>query len=152
MLKNLIGKQSSRVKNRVERGAVKKFAEAVGDLHPLYLDEEIGLQSIYRGNIAPPTFPQIFDYGVIEGFDIKTKGLIHGEQTFHYKRPLLVGEELFCYFVIEKYTERKGSKGTMGILVLHNIGEDIKGDVIFSSLMTIIITEEVRRVMNVENS
>ena len=60
MFKDQIGKQSNKVKNTVERGAVKKFAEAIGDLHPIYFDEETGRNSRYKDNIAPPTFPEDF--------------------------------------------------------------------------------------------
>ena len=135
------------MKNVVERGAVKKFAEAIGDLHPIYFDEETGRNSRYQNNIAPPTFPRTFDYGVIEGLNLPNKGLIHGEQTFHYKRPLVVGEELLCYSEVKKYFEKKGNFGEMGFLVLESFGEDLAGNVIFSSTSTVVISEAVRKVL-----
>lgn len=135
------------MKNVVEKGAVKKFAEAIGDLHPIYFDEETGRNSRYQNNIAPPTFPRTFDYGVIEGLNLPNKGLIHGEQTFHYKRPLVVGEELLCYSEVKKYFEKKGNFGEMGFLVLESFGEDLAGNIIFSSTSTIVISEAVRKVL-----
>ena len=148
MLKEQIGKQSDKVKNVVERGAVKKFAEAIGDLHPIFFDEDTGRLSRYKNNIAPPTFPRVFDYGAIEGLNLPNKGLIHGEQTFHYVRPLLVGEEVYCYSIVKKYFEKKGNFGQMGFLVLESFGEDSKGTTIFSSTSTIVISEAVRKVLN----
>jgi acyl dehydratase len=142
-----VGKRSNKVKNVVERGAVKKFAESIGDLHPIYFDEEAGRNSRYQNNIAPPTFPRTFDYGVIEGLNLPNKGLIHGEQTFHYKRPLVVGEELLCYSEVKKYFEKKGNFGDMGFLVLESFGEDAAGNVIFSSTSTVVISEAVRKVL-----
>ncbi|GLH62529.1 MaoC family dehydratase N-terminal domain-containing protein [Parageobacillus sp. G301] len=142
-----IGKCSNKVKNVVERGAVKKFAEAIGDPHPIYWDEETGKRSRYKTNIAPPTFPRVFDYGVIEGLKLPSKGLIHGEQRFHYERPLYVGEELYCYSKVEDYYEKKSSMGELGFLVITNYGEDPSGNVIFTSTSTIIITEAVRKAM-----
>lgn len=147
MFKDQIGKQSSKVKNVVERGAVKKFAEAIGDLHPIYFDEETGENSRYKKNIAPPTFPRVFDYGVIEGLHLPNKGLIHGEQTFHYERPLFVGEEILCYTVVKNYFEKKGNFGDMGFLVLENYGEDAAGNTVFSSTSTVVISEAVRKVL-----
>jgi acyl dehydratase len=135
------------VKNVVERGAVKKFAEAIGDLHPIYFDEETGRNSRFQNNIAPPTFPRTFDYGAIEGVKLPEKGLIHGEQTFHYERPLLVGEEIVCYSEVKKYFEKKGNFGEMGFLVLESFGEDLAGNTIFSSTSTIVISEAVRKVL-----
>ncbi|MDN3015288.1 MaoC family dehydratase N-terminal domain-containing protein [Paenibacillus sp. BSR1-1] len=147
MFKDQIGKQSNKVKNVVERGAVKKFAESIGDLHPIYFDEEVGEQSRYRKNIAPPTFPRVFDYGVIEGLNLPNKGLIHGEQTFHYVRPLLVGEEVYCYSKVKNYFEKKGNFGEMGFLVLESYGDDAAGNTIFSSTSTVVISEAVRKVL-----
>ncbi len=40
----------------VERGAIKRYAHAVGDLNPLYLDEEYAGNSNYGSIIAPPGF------------------------------------------------------------------------------------------------
>ena len=131
----------------MERGAVKKFAEAIGDLHPIYFDEETGRNSRFQNNIAPPTFPRTFDYGAIEGLKLPEKGLIHGEQTFHYERPLLVGEEIVCYSEVKKYFEKKGNFGEMGFLVLESFGEDLAGNTIFSSTSTIVISETVRKVL-----
>ncbi|EPR29903.1 hypothetical protein I656_00403 [Geobacillus sp. WSUCF1] len=74
MYQHDIGKRSAKVKNVVERGAVKKFAEAIGDPNPIYWDEETGKRSRYGRNIAPPTFPRVFDYGVIEGLKLPSKG------------------------------------------------------------------------------
>jgi acyl dehydratase len=147
LFKDQIGKQSNKVKNVVERGAVKKFAEAIGDLHPIYFDEEVGEKSRYKKNIAPPTFPRTFDYGVIEGLNLPNKGLIHGEQTFHYERPLLVGEETYCYSKVKSYFEKKGNFGEMGFLVLESYGEDLAGNTIFSSTSTVVISEAVRKVL-----
>jgi acyl dehydratase len=142
-----VGKRSTRVKNVVERGAVKKFAEAIGDLHPIYFDEETGRNSRFQNNIAPPTFPRTFDYGVIEGLNLPNKGLIHGEQTFHYERPLMVGEEILCYSEVKKYFEKKGNFGEMGFLVLESFGKDLAGNTIFSSTSTVVISEAVRKVL-----
>ncbi|MFB7140828.1 MaoC family dehydratase N-terminal domain-containing protein [Gottfriedia sp. NPDC056225] len=149
MFQAFIGKRSKHVKNIVERGAVKKFAEAIGDLHPIYIDEDYGMKSRYGQNIAPPTFPRVFDYGKIENFNLPNVGLIHGEQTFEYKRPLLVGETINCYTEIKDYYEKRGGQGYMGFLVLSDHGEDQSGNSIFSAKSVVIITEEVRRVLTV---
>lgn len=149
MFNDLIGKKSNRVKNNVERGAVKKFAESIGDLHPIYIDEEYGNQTRYKNNIAPPTFPRVFDYGAIEDLNLPSKGLIHGEQIYHYERPLLVGEEVWCYSIVENYYEKEGKAGNMGFLVMKSFGETPDGEIIFSSVQVVIITEAVRKGMTV---
>lgn len=149
MFTEFIGKRSNKVRNIVERGAVKKFAEAIGDLHPIYVDEEAGKNSRYKNNIVPPTFPRVFDYGVLEGLKLPPKGLIHGEQIYHYERPLLVGEEIQCFSEVKSYFEKTGSTGSMAFLSIKQYGEDLNGNLIFSSEQVIIITEAVRKGMNV---
>lgn len=147
MFQSLIGKRSNPILNVVERGAVKKFAEAIGDPHPLYVDREYGKNSRYRNNIAPPTFPRVFDYGTIPELQLPQAGLIHGEQVFEYQRPLFVGEELFCYTEVGNCFEKTGQSGRMNFLILHFNGEDRERQTIFTSRSTIIITEAVRKEM-----
>ena len=149
MYKDMIGRKSEKVKNVVERGHVRRFAESIGDPHPIFVDEQTGEKSRYGQNIAPPTFPRVFDYGTVKGLNLPKKGLIHGEQNYHYERPLLVGEELYCYTEVEDYYEKSGSNGRMGFLAIKRYGEDAKGNVIFTEKMITIMTEAVRKAMNV---
>jgi acyl dehydratase len=46
-------------KEVIDRTAIKRYAQAISDLHPLYIDEEFAKKGKYGGVIAPPTF--IFD-------------------------------------------------------------------------------------------
>ncbi len=147
MFEHLIGKRSNKVINVVERGAVKKFAEAIGDPDPIYVDRDYAAETRYKTTIAPPTFPMVFDYGEIKGLDTHKAGLIHGEQIFEYERPLLVGEALTCFSEVENYYERAGSMGSMGFLTIKSTGEDEEGSEVFTSKIIIIITEAVRKEM-----
>lgn len=147
MLEEMIGKQSIPVKNSVEQGSVKAFSNAIGDPSPIYTDEEVGKHSRYGKNLAPPTYPRVFDYGDIEDFNLPNVGLIHGKQTFQYNRPLLVGETVMCSTTVEDYYERNGKSGLLGFLILKRFGKDPKGDVIFTEEQVVIITEAVRRGM-----
>lgn len=145
MFKDVIGKKSKKVKNVVERAMVKRFAEAIGDPHPIFIDEEYGKKSRYKRNIAPPTFPRVFDYGEIEELYLPNIGLIHGEQTYHYVRPLFVGETIYCYTEVADYYEKEASLGLLGFILLKTYGEDEAGNLIFTENSTVIITEAVRK-------
>lgn len=147
MLKGTIGKRSEKVKNTIERGAVKKFAEAIGDLSPIFYDEEAGKNSRFKRNIAPSTFPVTLDFGDVPELPLPSKGLIHGEQSFHYERPIFVDEEIYCYTEVKDYYEKTGNYGDMGFLVISRIGVDADDAVIFTEERVIIINEAVRRGM-----
>ncbi|GAK07121.1 MaoC family dehydratase N-terminal domain-containing protein [Geomicrobium sp. JCM 19038] len=149
MFQDAVGLKSEQIKNTVERGAVKKFAESIDDVHPLYVDESYGKESRFGKNIAPPTFPRTFDYGTIKDLHLPNVGLIHGEQRYHYKRPLLVGEDVYCYAEVKSYTEKDGKSGSMGFLTLANNGVDESGEIVFESTSTVIISETVRRKLSV---
>ncbi|WP_172372096.1 MaoC family dehydratase N-terminal domain-containing protein [Sporosarcina jiandibaonis] len=147
MLKDTIGKRSEKVKNTIERGAVKKFAEAIGDLSPVFYDEEVAGTLKYKRNLAPSTFPVTLDFGVVPELPLPSKGLIHGEQSFHYKRPLFVGEEIYCFTEVKDYYEKTGNFGEMGFLVISKIGVDADDELIFTEERVIIINEAVRKGM-----
>jgi acyl dehydratase len=46
-------------KEVVDKAIIRRYAQAISDVNPLYLDEEYAKKSEYGGMIAPPTF--IFD-------------------------------------------------------------------------------------------
>lgn len=147
MLTYLIGEQSSKVKNVVERSAVKKFAQAINDENSIYIDEKIGENSRYGHNIAPPTFPRIFDFGEINELKLPEKGIIHGKQSYFYERPLKVGEKLVCYMEVKDYYEKEGKSGSMGFIEIYKHGETEKGEKIFIEKSVIIVTEKVKEMM-----
>ena len=52
----LIGKSGEPMVLEVERGAIRKFADAVGDRSPLIWDDEYARNSRYGAVVAPPGF------------------------------------------------------------------------------------------------
>ncbi len=142
----LVGRRSGAVANRVEMGAVKKFARAIGDPNPLYTDGRAASEGPYGCVIAPPTFPRTFEYGEIEGF--AAVGLIHGSHRVRYEeRPLYVGEEVLCYAVLREYYEKESRGEPLGFFVVEYVGESPEGGRIFSMEDTAILTPEIRKGM-----
>jgi acyl dehydratase len=139
-----VGERSEAVPNVVEKGAVREFAEAIGDPNPLYVDEEAAKASRYGRLLAPPTFPRTFEYGEVEGVGPPGQGLIHGEHRTRYERPLFVGEEVLCYAEVKDYYEKEGREGTLGFLISERVGESSEGEHIFSMLDTAILTPAMR--------
>jgi acyl dehydratase len=143
----LIGARSEAKSNLVERGAVRRFAEAIGDPHPLYVEEDAAKKSCYGALIVPPTFPRsTLEYGEIEGLGLPDGegGLIHGEHRIAYERPLFVGEELSCYTELKAYYEKESRGGPLGFLIFERIGESLEGERIFTMNDTVIVTQMLR--------
>ena len=141
----VVGSRSEPVRNLVERGAVRRFAEAIADPNPLYVDEKVAEQSRYGALLAPPTFPRTFDYGRIEGLELPAGGLIHGEFRISYERPLLVGEELLCRMELKDSYDKQGRRGLLGFLVFERMGESYDGERVFTTSDVVVVTEAVRR-------
>lgn len=142
-----VGRRSGPVKNPVERGAVRKFAEAIADPSPLYTDEATAKASRHGRLLAPPTFPRIFDYGEIEGLTLPTAGLIHGEFRVAYERPLLVGEEVLCSMQLKDSYDKKSRRGLLGFLIFERLGESLEGELVFTMDDVVVVTETVRKVI-----
>ncbi len=53
-LRNAVGKESAPKVFEVEKGHIRRFAEAVGDPNPMYRDEAYARKSRYGNIIAPP--------------------------------------------------------------------------------------------------
>ena len=144
--KSMVGERSEPVWNVVERGAVRKFAEAIGDPNPLYVDEGAAKGSRYGGLIAPPTFPRTFEYGEIRGMDSPEGGTLHGEHMIRYEGgPLRVGEELYCYTALQDYYEKEGRGGLLGFVVVERSGEAPGGGRRFTMRDVAVVTPAFRR-------
>jgi acyl dehydratase len=139
-----VGQRSEPVVNVVEKEAVRKFAEAIADPNPLYVDEEAARESRYGGLIAPPTFPRTFDYGEVEGIGSPGQGFIHGEHRIRYERLLFVGEEVRCYAEVKDYYEKDGREGALGFLISERVGESPDRERIFAMLDTAVLTPGMR--------
>ena len=145
LYRGFVGQSSEPVRNVVEREAVRLFAEAMADPSPLYHDEEAAERSRYGGLLAPPTFPRTFNYGRVEGLELPSAGLIHGEFRISYERPLLVGDELFCRLTLRDSYDKEGRRGLLGFLLFERTGEDSEGNIVFTTNDTVVVTEAVRR-------
>jgi acyl dehydratase len=143
MLSQFVGARSAPVRNVVEAGAVRRFAEAIGDLNPLYHDEEIAAASRWGRPIAPPTFPRVFDFGTVEGFSLPSSGVIHGQQGYSYSRPIFVGEVLLCYGYFKEMYEKKGRDGILTFLVFERFAETESGEPVMRTDEIYILTPAI---------
>src|SRR5690606_36759551 len=139
----MVGTRSPTVRNTVERGAVRRFADANGDRKALYLDEEVAAQSRSGRLLAPPTLPRVFDFGKLPNVPLPPSGIIHGDQSYTYTRPLFVGEDVDCHTLFKETYERNGSGGTLRFLVFERVADDAEGNRVLTTRDVYILTEKV---------
>ena len=145
LYREFVGQPSAPVRNVVGRDAVRLFADAIADPSPLYRDEEAAGRSRYGRLLAPPTFPRTFDYGKVEGLELPSAGLIHGEFRISYGRPLLVGDEVLCRLQLKDSYDKEGRRGLLGFLLFERTGRDLEGNLVFTTNDTVVVMEAVRR-------
>jgi acyl dehydratase len=85
----------------VGREHVRRFAEAIGDLDPAYLDPDAARALGHRDVVAPPTFLTVLGYRFASEGPIVDPDLglnyalvVHGEQSFELHRPVVAGDVL----------------------------------------------------------
>jgi acyl dehydratase len=119
--KSLVGKEFPPFVVTVERGRIKDFARAIGDLNPAYLDDRVGKASEWGDVIAPPTFLTTFRAEGETGDLLKELGtdisrVLHGEQEFELHRPIRPGESFVCRSRITDIYEKTGRSGPMAFV------------------------------------
>ena len=139
--RRLIGKCFAPVLNEVERGAIRRFAEAIGDPNPIYHDEESARGAGYPGLVAPPTFPATFDGGFdpLEALDIAERSVLIGEQSFEYRRPLCAGDKVLVTRRLVDLYEKLGAGGSMDFAVIEDEGRDERGETVYRARRTLIV-------------
>jgi len=137
----VVGRKSKPARHLIERGAIRRFAEAIGDSNPLWVDEEYARKTRHGGIVAPPTFPFTLPAGsnVREGLPIDLKKILHGEIEFEYRRPLRAGEVITCSAEIVDFYLKEGKSGVMSFLVTETRGVDERGEWVYKFRSTTVI-------------
>jgi N-terminal half of MaoC dehydratase len=121
--KDVLGKEYPPYAVTVERGKIKDFARAIGDLNPFYLDDRVGAGSPWGDVIAPPTFAVTFrdeahdTAAFLRDLGTDISRILHGEQEFELFRPLQPGQIYLCRPKIVDLYEKTGRSGPMAFVV-----------------------------------
>jgi acyl dehydratase len=97
---SLKGKEYQGVSFAVDRDRVNRFADAIGDADPIYRDPEAAKAAGFSEQVAPPTFVtvmQIMTSGQVVGdqeLGLDYTRVVHGEQEYEWRRPVVVGDVL----------------------------------------------------------
>ncbi len=114
-IRKLIGTESEPRTVEVERGAIRRFAEAIGDANPLFNDEKSARGTRFGGMIAPPTFCRSLGGGLFN-VDLKLptfRGL-DGGSDWEYFEPIRAGDRIT---VVSKLADIREAEGRLGPMV-----------------------------------
>ena len=97
---SLKGKRYQEVEYEVKREDVLAFADAIGDQDPIYRDPEVARAAGFPDQVAPPTFVtrmQVLTTAqavLDQELGLDYSRVVHGEQGYRWRRPLVVGDVL----------------------------------------------------------
>ena len=115
-LRQRIGTETPRTITEVEKGAIRRFADAIGDSNPLYRDEQYARRTRFGGIIAPPTFVAAFTAGhfpEIVDSTLPFERMLHSEDTCTCWRSLRPGDVITAFARYAGAFSRQGSRGPM---------------------------------------
>ena len=117
MRQQAIGCESPPFTTEIEKGAIVKFARAIGDENPLWNDDAAARKTPYGGLIAPPTFLRLAGVSRPElPFDLPFNRLLDGGSAWEYFEPVRPGDRITSVAKVAGLTERTGRMGLMIIM------------------------------------
>ena len=130
-MRKAIGVESEPVVNEVERGAIVKFAQAIGDANPLFQDDVDARKSHYGGIIAPPTFFRSLRAGSAR-VDVQSpyNRSLDGGSEWEFFQPVRPGDRITVTNYLADVFERQGRLGLMLFMVretkyVNQLGQEV---------------------------
>ena len=108
----------------IEKGTLRRFAQAIDDQNPLWQNEECASKSQYGGIIAPPTFILTIGFEQIQqkmATLMPGAGRLHGGTEVKYYQPVRPGDVITASGKIAQVQERESNKLGKIVLVTFNI-------------------------------
>lgn len=147
-VKAMIGTTTEPIIMEVERGAIRRYADAIDDSNPLFRDVEHAKKSRYGEIICPPGF---------FGWPLKGGGLeqmmgtimpammkaglfriLDGGVDYEFFLPVRAGDILTSYGKLADVREREGRTGKMLLITLESTYLNQNGDKVAVARSTII--------------
>lgn len=92
------------------KDSIRHFAEGIGDMNPLYRDEDYARKTKYGNIIAPPCYLYPIQWGVPGGGLTGIHGwYVGGDWEFY--RPIYAGDEFRVVGVLRELVEKQGRMG-----------------------------------------
>ncbi len=101
----------------IEAGAIRRFAQAIGDPNPLFNDPAKARKTRLGGMIAPPTFGRSLGAAIPSvKLDMPAR-FLDGGSEWEYFEPIRVGDRITVVSKLQDLRETQGKLGTMVFIV-----------------------------------
>jgi acyl dehydratase len=140
--RNVMGVESTPVSYDVEKGAIRKFADAIGDDDPIYYDEKAAQAVGFKTIVAPPTFLCTFRAQELPDLKIQFGRVrLNGGNEYEYYKPIYAGDTITLTAKYADVSERSGRSGNMVFVITELTFKNQHGDVVAKGRNTGILRE-----------
>jgi acyl dehydratase len=143
-----VGHHFTPVTARVEPGRLRYFLDTLGEKNPVYRDAEAARAAGFAGTPVPPTYLfclEMMDaedpFEMLTALDIDLARVLHGEQSFVYHAPVLVGDTLTFRARVAGVTEKKGGALTLIVIECEVTNQD--GVHVADTARTVVVRNKV---------
>lgn len=122
----------------------QRYAQAAGDLNPMYFDEEAAKAAGYRSTIAPPTFvayavvqgrplEQLRGDGLFRGGErvpLRTRRVMFGGEEWDFLAPACAGDVITAETRLKSVEQKQGSSGPFVLMTRETTYSNQRGEVV----------------------
>ncbi len=139
-MRKSIGKDLGSVTIEIEKGMIRKYAEAIEDSNPLWTDPSFAAKTRYKGLIASPgLFTAIMMRGgALRPLDTGLTRLLDGGGEYEFLKPVRPGDVLTAHNTLKDLFERPGKMGPMLFQVFETTWTNQKGELVATNRSTMI--------------
>lgn len=143
-LRNMVGVEGEPRVFEVEKGSIRRFAQAVGDPNPLWQDEAYARKSRYGSIVAPPTFiANPIEWGgrtdTRSGPQLEMKGLprlLNAGLEVECYRPTMPGDIITARSKLVDLYEKQGRSGRLLFMVNEMTYTNQRGELVMKARRT----------------
>ncbi|MBI5128698.1 MAG: MaoC family dehydratase N-terminal domain-containing protein [Rhodopseudomonas palustris] len=139
-----VGHRFTPVTAQVEPGRLRYFFETLGETNSVYRDAAAAKAAGYKGIPIPPTYLfclEMLDnekpFEFLTALDIDLGKVLHGEQSFTYHAPVVVGDTLTFSSRVAGVADKKG--GAMTLIVVETAVTNQDGVHVADTARTIVV-------------
>jgi acyl dehydratase len=140
--RSALGVESAPIAYDVEKGAIRKFADAIGDEDPIYYDENAAKAAGFKTIPAPPTFLCTFRAQELPDLKIQFGRVrLNGGNEYEYYQPIYAGDTITLTAKYVDVNERTGRTGNMVFVITELTFKNQQGEVVAKGRNTGIMRE-----------
>ena len=134
-MRSMIGVESDTSVYEIEKGAIRKWADAIGDPNPLYHDEKYAKKRGYRSIIAPPAFIAHYAFPIepsqkqVSIRNPFTRRL-NGGNEYESFQAIQAGDFITSTTKVAELFEREGRLGKMLFIIYETTHKNQEGGVV----------------------